>query len=128
MPARRARGKTASFRIKRIYDAPAPDDGKRILVDRLWPRGISKDRARLDQWLRDVAPSDSLRQRVHGDPGAWEQFVFEYSIELGQEPAASAAKILLALAHDGPVTLLYGARDTQRNNAVALQAWLERQA
>lgn len=125
-----ARGKTKShgFRIKRIYDAPDAADGTRVLVDRLWPRGITKEKAALDLWLKDVSPSDALRKRVHGDPDGWQVFLVDYAAELAREPAASAARQLMEMAAKGPVTLLYAARDETRNNAVALRDWLERQS
>ena len=117
---------TPQFLIKRVY-APAEDsDGLRVLVDRLWPRGIAKEKARIDLWLKDLAPSDALRRRVHGDPKQWENFVIEYRHELAREPALSAVANLHNRARNGPVTLLYAARDEQRNNAVALKSWLER--
>lgn len=125
-----ARGKTKShgFRIKRIYDAPDAADCTRVLVDRLWPRGITKEKAALDLWLKDVSPSDALRKRVHGDPDGWQAFLVDYAAELAREPAASAARQLMEMAAKGPVTLLYAARDETRNNAVALRDWLERQS
>ena len=79
-----------AFRIKRVYEPAARDDGLRVLVDRLWPRGIAKDKAHIDQWLKDVAPSDALRKRFHGDPEMWNEFVAAYGRELAQEPAATA--------------------------------------
>lgn len=118
------KARMAKFQVKRIYDAPAAGDGQRILVDRLWPRGITKEKAALDLWLKDVSPSDALRKRVHGDPDGWQVFLVDYAAELEREPAASAAASLLAMAEKGPVTLLYAARDTHRNNAIALRDWL----
>jgi uncharacterized protein YeaO (DUF488 family) len=120
-------GKTVlGFRIKRVYEAAAADDGLRVLVDRLWPRGLAKDKARIDQWLKDVAPSDALRRRFHGNPAMWNEFVTAYGRELAQEPAAAAAAKLRALVRKQRVTLLYAARDQAHNNAVALKKWLER--
>ena len=110
------------FRLKRVYDAPAASDGLRVLVDRLWPRGISKDR--IDLWLKDVSPSDVLRKEFHGQPDKWDEFVIAYRLELSQEPAKSAATDLIAKAKKQPVTLLYAARDEERNNAVALKKLL----
>jgi uncharacterized protein YeaO (DUF488 family) len=114
-----------SVRIKRVYEPPAAEDGARILVDRLWPRGIAKDKAKIEVWLKDVAPSDALRRRVHADPAAWDMFVLDYGRELMEEPARSAAEALLGRIAREPVTLLYAARDEARNNAVALKNWLE---
>ena len=115
-----------SFRVKRVYEAPEPDDGFRVLVDRLWPRGIAKEKARVDLWLKDIAPSDELRRRFHGDLTKWDEFVAAYARELAQEPAKSAAASLHEWLRTQPVTLLYAARDETHNNAIALKAWLER--
>lgn len=112
--------------LKRIYEPADPGDGTRILVDRLWPRGIAKDKARIDLWLKDIAPSDALRRRFHGKPDDWEAFRAAYAAELEGAAARAAAKALRDRLREGPVTLLYAARDEQRNNAVALKAWLER--
>jgi uncharacterized protein YeaO (DUF488 family) len=108
------------FLIKRIYEAPAKDDGLRVLVDRLWPRGIAKAKAQIDLWLRDLAPSDALRHIVHDDPTTWDDFVKAYGRELKQEPAKSAVTELRKALQDQRVTLLYAARNEERNNAVAL--------
>ena len=112
--------------LKRVYAPPDAGDGTRILVDRLWPRGIARDKARIDFWLKDVAPSDALRKRFHGNPDDWDAFCAAYFAELEEPAAQAAAKDLLARLRKGPVTLLYAARDERRNNAVALRAWLER--
>lgn len=120
-PAPRAR-----LRIKRIYEPVAKDDGFRMLIDRLWPRGIAKDKARVDLWLKDIAPSDSLRHRFHGEPTKWDEFVAAYGRELAQEPAKTAAAELRKRLRREPVTLLYASRDETHNNAVALKHWLER--
>jgi uncharacterized protein YeaO (DUF488 family) len=114
------------FRIKRVYASAEPGDGLRVLVDRLWPRGISKDKAKIDLWLKDVSPSDALRRRVHADPSAWDAFVLDYAHELAREPARSAADELRKHLRKGPVTLLYAARNEEHNNAVALKRLLER--
>jgi uncharacterized protein YeaO (DUF488 family) len=111
---------------KRVYAPPGAGDGVRVLVDRLWPRGLSKDKAKIDLWLRDIAPSDALRRRLHANVEAWDAFVVDYGLELAQEPAASAARNLLACIRQGPVTLLYAGRNEVRNNASVLKAWLER--
>jgi uncharacterized protein YeaO (DUF488 family) len=116
-----------SIRLKRVYEPPAPSDGTRILVDRLWPRGISKDKARIDLWLQDIAPSGALRKRFHGKPEDWDAFCEAYHSELREAAAHAAAEDLFDRLHNGPITLLYAARDEQRNNAVALKAWVERQ-
>jgi uncharacterized protein YeaO (DUF488 family) len=116
------------LRTKRVYEPPEPADGVRVLVDRLWPRGLSRERAKIDLWLKEIAPSDTLRRRFHGDPSAWDQFKTAYYGELDQAPAESAVHELLdRLAHE-PVTLLFAARDENRNNAVALKEWLDQRA
>ena len=114
------------LRVKRVYEPSSESDGVRVLVDRLWPRGISKEKAKIDLWLKDISPSDTLRKTYHAQPEKWEQFCSAYSAELTAEPAVSATKTLLELCKNGPVTLLYAARDDERNNAVALRDWLER--
>ena len=119
--------KTAGrFRIKRVYEPASEDDGLRVLVDRLWPRGIAKQKAHIDLWLRDISPSDALRRMVHADPTKWNDFVKAYGRELKQEPARTALTDLRKLPRSRPVTLLYAARDETHNNAVALKRWLER--
>ena len=115
------------LRIKRVYKPPDDEDGLRILVDRLWPRGLSRERARIDLWLKEIAPSDALRRRFHGDPGGWEEFKTAYYAELGREPEQSAVRDLLDRLTGEPVTLLFAARDETRNNAVALKEWLDSQ-
>ena len=115
---------SASLVLKRIYEPPSDADGTRILVDRLWPRGIARDKARIDLWLKDIAPSDALRKRFHSKPEDWDAFCAAYFAELEGAAAQAAAKELLDRLRQGPVTLLYAARDERRNNAVALKAWL----
>ena len=115
-----------SVALKRVYEPPDPGDGTRVLVDRLWPRGIARDKARIDLWLKDIAPSGALRKRFHAKPESWDAFCAAYAAELEGAAAQAAAKDLHDRLRDGPVTLLYAARDEQRNNAVALKAWLER--
>lgn len=127
MTAKAARKKASGgLRIKRVYAPAADDDGLRVLVDRLWPRGIAKEKARIDLWLKDIAPSEALRRRFHGDPGKWHEFVAAYDGELRREPASTAAAGLRERLRRQPVTLLYAARDETHNNAVALKEWLER--
>ena len=113
--------------LKRVYEAPDADDGFRILVDRLWPRGIAKEKARIDLWLKDIAPSDALRKRFHGKPADWKAFCAAYSKDLESAAAQAAVKELLAHKRKGRITLLYASRDAERNNAVALKMWLEQQ-
>jgi len=124
MPAKLAPTKAAALRIKRIYQPAAKTDGLRVLVDRLWPRGIAKAKAQIDLWLKDVSPSDALRHKFHNHPESWSAFVTAYRRELKQEPASSALDQLRALVRKQPVTLLYAARDETHNNAVALQRLL----
>jgi len=127
MTARSSSRKTAErLQVKRIYDSPADDDGLRVLVDRLWPRGVAKAKAHVDLWLKDIAPSDSLRHRFHGHPNKWDEFVTAYGQELEREPAKTAAEDLLERLSRESVTLLYASRDEMHNNAVALKHWLER--
>jgi uncharacterized protein YeaO (DUF488 family) len=110
------------FRLKRAYAPPAPEDGLRVLVDRLWPRGLSKAKAHVDLWLKEIAPSDALRRRLHADPQAhWREFCDAYARELTDEPARTAVRELTEKAAHGPVTLLFAAKDESRNNAVALK-------
>jgi uncharacterized protein YeaO (DUF488 family) len=124
--ASRRKTVAGTLRVKRVYDAPAAEDGLRVLVDRLWPRGISKDKAGIDLWLKDIAPSDALRHRLHEDPSSWPAFVTGYAAELTRLPADDAVAQLRQHAARGAVTLLYAARDEAHNNAVALKAWLEK--
>ena len=111
--------------IRRAYDPPAPDDGCRVLVDRLWPRGLKREAAGIDHWLRELAPSNELRQWFAHDPARWTEFRQRYAEEL-QSPSAAAALAELRglIAAHRVVTLLYAARDTTCNNAEALRLWL----
>jgi uncharacterized protein YeaO (DUF488 family) len=106
-------------RIKRVYDEPATEDGIRILVDRLWPRGIAKDMARIDEWLKEIAPSDELRKWFGHDPARWEEFRERYRREL--EAKAEILDGLRKLAGEGTVTLLFAAKDEEHNNALVLK-------
>ena len=108
-----------TVRIKRVYDVPHLDDGTRILVDRLWPRGITKEAARADMWLKEVTPSSELRKWFGHDPARWLQFKAKYIEELRQKK--EELSVIVRAASAGPVTLLYGARDESRNQAVVLQ-------
>ncbi|HEY7382048.1 MAG TPA: DUF488 domain-containing protein [Beijerinckiaceae bacterium] len=110
------------IRIKRIYDPPAPDDGYRVLVDRLWPRGIRKDAAQIDLWCKEVAPSTALRRWYDHDLAKWDEFRRRYRAELQRQPAALA--LLRDKAARGVLTLLYAAREPERNNAAALESIL----
>ena len=129
-PSKRTGSATYPFRIKRVYAPFDAGDGFRVLVDRLWPRGIAKENAHIDLWLKEVAPSNALRRRAHADATTWnattwDAFVADYGRELAQEPARSAALSLRERVHQEPVMLLHAARDEIHNNAVALRHWLE---
>ncbi|HOF78263.1 MAG TPA: DUF488 domain-containing protein [Smithellaceae bacterium] len=108
--------------LKRAYEPPAKIDGKRILVDRLWPRGLAKVKAKIDFWLKDVAPSNELRQWFGHDPGKWQEFKKRYRAELKKNPALSE---LQALSRRGNITLIYAAKDQLHNEAVVLKQILE---
>jgi uncharacterized protein YeaO (DUF488 family) len=110
----------SNVRLKRAYDRPAPEDGSRILVDRLWPRGISKGEARLDRWMKQVAPSAELRTWFGHDPHRWEEFQRRYRAELDDHAAADVRE-LRRLARDGTITLVYSAKDEIHNDAVVLR-------
>jgi len=111
------------IKLKRVYDPYADSDGKRILVDRLWPRGIKKEDARIDHWLKDIAPSDELRKWFSHDPAKWEEFKKRYRKEL--EDRQEIIRDLRTEARRKTVTLLFAAKDTERNNAVALKEIIE---
>jgi len=104
--------------VKRAYLAPDPADGQRVLVDALWPRGLSKDRAGIDVWLKEIAPSAELRRWFDHDPERWAEFQRRYRAELRRKPDAVAE--LRRLMARGPVTLVFAARDVEHNNALAL--------
>jgi uncharacterized protein YeaO (DUF488 family) len=112
------------IRLKRVYEAPAEEDGTRILVDRLWPRGLTKEKAKVDLWLKEVAPSTELRKWFAHDPAKWREFQTRYKAELKEnaEPLAALKKE----AGKGTTTLLYGAKDEQHNEAIVLQQLLKR--
>jgi len=114
-----------TVRTKRVYDRPSPDDGARVLVDRLWPRGLSREAAAIDAGLKDLAPSHELRRDFHAG-GDWDAFRAAYALELARPEAAAALAELQAFLEAGPVTLLYGLKDETRNNAEALRLWLDR--
>lgn len=109
-----------AVKLKRVYDPPSADDGQRLLVDRLWPRGISKERARLDGWLRELAPSTELRRWFGHDPARWQEFQRRYREELAAPERQPALETLQQALRAGPVTLLYAARDTEHNEAQVL--------
>lgn len=112
--------------LKRAYEQPAPSDGVRILVDRLWPRGVTKERAGIDAWLRDLAPSTQLRRWFHARPAQWQQFRKKYLLELGQPEAAHALAQLYDLARKRKnLTLVFASRNEDHNNAVVLKELLD---
>jgi uncharacterized protein YeaO (DUF488 family) len=108
----------SEIRLRRVYDAAAADDGFRVLVDRLWPRGVSKERAALDLWAKEVAPSPELRRDWHAHPERWDDFVTRYRHELDISPALESLRAELAARP--VVTLVYGSRDEARNHALVL--------
>ncbi len=111
------------IRVKRVYEQPEAGDGKRFLVERLWPRGMKKEDLKMDDWVKEVAPSDTLRRWFGHDPAKWKEFRLRYFTELKENP--DSWKPLLEEARHGTVTLLYSAHDQEHNNAVALKAFLE---
>jgi uncharacterized protein YeaO (DUF488 family) len=111
------------IQLKRAYEKPSRSDGERILVERLWPRGVSKERAALNLWLKDIAPSPHLRKWFGHDPAKWKQFERQYWNELKDH--SEAVELLRRKAKQGAVTLVYSAHDEQHNAAVALKAFLE---
>lgn len=113
----------ADIKIKRIYDAPEKTDGFRILVDRLWPRGIKKENAQVDIWMKEVAPSTELRKWFNHDPEKWKQFWADYTKELKHSDAVK--DLVEQIKRQHIVTLLYGAKDEQHNQAVVLQRFLK---
>ena len=114
------------IRLKRAYDEPSKQDGLRILVERLWPRGVSKENAAVDLWLKDLAPSTELRKWFGHDPAKWDEFRKRYWSELGEK-----GDLLTLLTHrttEGNVTFVFAAKDEERNSAVALKEYLEQKA
>ena len=107
-------------RVRRVYEEPAPDDGVRVLVDRLWPRGVSRQAAHVDEWLREVAPSSGLRTWYGHDPAKFPEFRRRYLAELADPPRAAALERLRELAGAGPVTLLTATRDVAHSQAAVL--------
>lgn len=115
-----------NVRVRRIYDAPEPGDGKRVLVDRLWPRGMSKERAELFEWCKEVAPSPQLRQWYGHDPAKFDEFAKRYRSELDDAEHAKALEKLRELAHEGTVTLLTASKRDDISEATVLQLVLTR--
>lgn len=111
-------------RLKRVYDTPARSDGKRVLIDRIWPRGLTKEDARLEAWCKEIAPSTPLRKWYNHEPAKWREFQRRYFAELARKRKAISR--LSELAAGGKVTLVFAAKDRRFNNAVALKAYLEK--
>jgi uncharacterized protein YeaO (DUF488 family) len=109
--------------LKRVYEVPAESDGTRVLVERLWPRGLTKERAAVDLWLKDIAPSPELRKWFGHDPARWEQFQERYRRELQEK--TDAVRLLKHKAKEGLVTLVYAARDEEHNGALVLKHFLQ---
>ncbi|MEQ8355930.1 MAG: DUF488 domain-containing protein [Kiloniellaceae bacterium] len=114
---------TCRVEVKRVYDERAGADGRRILVDRIWPRGLSKEDLHHDAWLKNLAPSTGLRKWFGHDPARWDEFKKRFFTEL--DDRSGAVEEILALCRESRVTLLYGAKDRDHNNAVALKVYLE---
>jgi uncharacterized protein YeaO (DUF488 family) len=112
------------IRIKRVYEPPEESDGKRILIDRLWPRGLTKDKAKVDLWIKDISPSTGLRKWFGHDPAKWPEFQKRYQKELdANEPVVSKLRNEL---EEGSATLVYGAKDEEHNDAVVLRYYLNK--
>ncbi len=112
------------IQTKRVYERPARGDGTRFLVERLWPRGIKKEELPMRAWLKEIAPSQELRKWYAYDPSKWREFKRKYFAELNRQP--EAWKLVLEAARRGNVTLLYSARDTEHNSAIALKEYLDK--
>jgi uncharacterized protein YeaO (DUF488 family) len=113
----------AAVRLKRAYDGPTKSDGSRVLVDRVWPRGVRKDALKVDQWLKGMTPSTELRQWFGHDPAKWDEFKKRYFREL--DSRAQDVRLLREKMQDGPLTLVFAAKNEQFNDAVALKEYLE---
>ncbi len=115
-----------AIQLKRAYDPPMETDGERLLVDRLWPRGLRKDAAQLSAWLKNLAPSDDLRRWFGHDPSRWQEFQERYRVELRVPEKEPLIRELAQKARQGKVTLVFAAHDISHNNAVVLKAVIER--
>lgn len=111
------------MKIKRVYEKPNTEDGKRILIDRLWPRGLTKEKAQVDLWLKDIAPSTTLRKWFGHDPAKWEEFKKRYIAEVKKNTVVTAQ--LVEQLKKGKVTLVYGAKDEEHNDAVVLKEYFK---
>lgn len=115
---------TKDIKIKRVYDTPSASDGKRILVDRLWPRGLSKDKAKIDLWIKEIAPSTELRKWFNHDTAKWSEFQTKFQAELKSN--TEAVKRLQTELDENHATLVYSAHDSDHNNAVVIKNFLEK--
>jgi uncharacterized protein YeaO (DUF488 family) len=113
-----------SIRLKRVYDKPANADGQRVLVDRIWPRGLTKQEARIDEWLKEIAPSTRLRKLFGHGPARWKEFKKRYAAELDEH--REQVERLARESRKGTVTLLFAAKDIEHNNTVAVKEYIER--
>jgi len=113
-----------NIQIKRVYEKPVKEDGQRILVDRLWPRGLTREKASIDFWLKEIAPSTELRKWFAHDPGKWKVFQNRYHLEL--EDNKDQVSLLKEQLKKGKVTLVYGAKDEEHNEALVLKEWINR--
>ena len=120
---RQRRGVIDMINIKRIYDQPLPGDGKRVLVDRLWPRGLKKEDARIDEWIKELAPSNELRKWFDHDPNKWGEFRKRFFTELHRKQ--DVVDGIISAVRKGTVTLLFGSKEERFNNAVALKEYIE---
>ena len=117
-------GSRMDIRTKRAYEQPASDDGARVLVDRLWPRGLTKEKAQIDLWLKEIGPSTELRKWFAHDPAKWDRFRGRYETEIKHN--VELLEILKRKANEGTLTLIYAARDAKHNEALVLKRFLER--
>ncbi len=113
-----------ALRVKRVYEEPEEVDGERILVDRIWPRGLSKERARLSDWRKELAPSNDLRKWFGHDPERWEEFKERYRAELEEAGNVEEVREISDMAEEGNVTLVFGTKDTEHSNARALESFI----
>lgn len=125
MTGKKQSGSFVSIRLKRAYEVPGEDDGFRVLVDRLWPRGISKERAKINLWIKDISPSNELRTWYHHEPDKWDEFEERYDQELDSSPGA-VDLLWKTVEEQKKVTFVYSAKNEERNNAVALRNYLMR--
>lgn len=122
--ATKAESRSMNIKIKRVYEQPEKKDGQRILVDRLWPRGLTKEKAAVDLWLKEIAPSTELRKWFDHDPEKWQRFRRRYETEIRKKE--DLIQVLKQKAQSGTITLIYGARDEKHNEALVLKQFIER--